>query len=305
MLERKVVVYSKQPSIVSSFIFSLLSLIPGILAFGRRNCNKVMLYLKSEEMYGLPFQVFNENSGLYLFCPVSELQDVKSYVLGTSDMVLLHTSEVKADAYINIDSKVFELKNKELSYLLNLSEYEKNFTKTILKSVSELKENNNWSCIEGVVEEGIDQYIGSNDYIRREFAEYYYQFIIMLSVSELICGTIDETKNEEELKAGRKRIHEVYYNITGNHYKDDIKYEEEKKSVKEKREMSSKEISIRTEMIEQILENYNLKFIRNWQQAINYSLWKVNHSPLLFSFSDFSSTLSYHHRCGSEDGDKL
>eukprot|EP00826_Nyctotherus_ovalis_P016228 TRINITY_DN14680_c0_g1_i2.p1 TRINITY_DN14680_c0_g1~~TRINITY_DN14680_c0_g1_i2.p1 ORF type:complete len:296 (-),score=70.04 TRINITY_DN14680_c0_g1_i2:41-928(-) len=280
MLERKVLVYSKKPSLASTFVLSLISLIPGLLAFGGKSLAnaKITSYLRSEEVYGLPFQFFNHNSYLQPLSTLSAakmLDKAKGYLIGTTNTALLHSPEVKADAYINVDSKAFKLKNTHLNYLFKPSECESTFTRQLLKSVSGLKKDSSWSCIEEAAEEGISQYVGSNDYVRKEVEGHLHRFCVMMSVAELVCGSIDEEKNEEEMRANRRKVREMYGKIVGTDVgEDELSCEEEKKEVKkfikeEKKEVTSKDISTRAEIISQVLQDYNLRFIKEWLETAN------------------------------------
>lgn len=302
MLERKVLVYSKKPSTVSTFVLSLISLIPGLLAFGGKSLTSVKIasYLKSEEMYGLPFQLFNHNSHLQPLSTLSEakaLDKAKGYLIGTTNILLLHSPEIKPDAYINVDSKAFELKSKHLRHLFKPSACESAFTRQLVNSVAGLKGDSSWSCIDEAAEEGISQYVGSNDYVRTEVEGYLRKFCAMMSVSELVCGSVDEGKNEEEMRASRRKVREVYEKIaaarTGN---DELNREEEKSknlqrdTKEERKEVTSKDINARAELISQVLQDYDLKFVKEWLETTNYQSWRLSHSPLLFAFSSFTST---------------
>ena len=157
MLERKIVIYSHQASIVSSFILSLCSLIPGLIAFGgtQFNSNKIKSYLKSQEMYGFPLQVYSNKIFLIPFFTLSDLDVLKGldgYTIGITNSIIFELPQVKADAYINIDERTFVLNNKLLEADIRSTGYEQGIIRNIVKSVeSRIKKKSeviNWSCIE-------------------------------------------------------------------------------------------------------------------------------------------------------------
>jgi hypothetical protein len=63
MLEGRIVVFSQVSSKVSSFVYSLIALIPGLIFFNNHNGGplplSVLKSLRFLNQYGLPLQVFN------------------------------------------------------------------------------------------------------------------------------------------------------------------------------------------------------------------------------------------------------
>lgn len=340
IMERKVIIYSHKASIVTGFILSLCSLIPGLLGFGgeQLSSKKVSSYLKSEEMYGLPLHIFNNKTYLIPLFTLNDLDllnELNGYLIGTTNMLILQLPHIKSDCIVNIDNLSISVENKKLESALKTTTYEQHFVKKLLKSIDnniigttrspkEYNENN-WSCLE-TMEEGIENYTGSNDFIRKKFAKYFHKFMINLTVAEFICRDfegIEDKKTEEIANENIKKLKEIFdglqLSVSEPHSKltkikpikpnseqissepqidshnleshepenpvlinkfDSIQEDEKHKEIpKEEKERMTK----------QILQNYNLKFIKEWQFTINYRMWQLIHSAKLFGFSDFLS----------------
>lgn len=319
ILERKIVIYSHTPSVVSGFVLAFCSLIPGLLGFGgtQFTSTKIKAYLKSEGMYGLPLQVYNHKTFLIPLFGLSDLdmlKDLNGYTIGTTNMLITQLPQIKIDLYINIDAKTFTLNNKALKPIVKLTGSESSFMKKLVKSVEGVKGGESWSCLENT-EEGAEQFTGSNDFIRREFRNFFHEFMVDLSVAELLCGNLEpasrgstssnlqklkelydglqsDVKKDFELKLPASKppptSEAVKAEATNASPKEDNKVENAKEEVKGKKEPLDEK---KVEMISQLLRNHNLKFLKEWQFTINYRLWQFLHSPMLFCFSDFSSRL--------------
>jgi len=296
LLERKILVYSRQESIVSAFILSLCSLVPGLLAFGGTHLNskKIEDYLKCQEMYGLPLQVYNSKTylmPLFTLNDLNLLKELNGYTIGTTNKLLLELPQIKADVYINIDEQSFILHNKALEPILKLTTYEQTFIGSIVKSIeSEMGkkyEVSNWSHIETNMDS--ERFSGSNDFVRGEFAKYFHKFMVDLSIAEYIYGDYEPTKVEENVEIQISKLKQMYDRLHMSNKKDAIPITEEVKSVKsnvgEKKQEIPKDKKEYT--INQILQNYNIKFLKEWQFAINYRLWQLFHSSKLFALSNF------------------
>ena len=333
ILERRIIIYSHTPSTVSSFILALCSLIPGLLAFGGTQLTsaKIKTYLKSQEMHGLPLQIYNHKTcliPLFTLDDLDYLKDLNGYTVGTTNMLIMQLPQVKADIYIDIDKGTFTYNNKNLKSISKLTTYESEFMKSLIKSIEETTKHKeiNWSCLEADMDEGSEQFAGSNDYIRREFTNFFYKFMINLSVAELICGNLEPIKKEADIKANLDKLKELYDQLQSNITVNPSFDEEEKiKDIKKDDETSNTTLSVssntesenipqsslkdiyskendeteekkeikddpkKMEMVKHTLSDYNFKFLKEWQFTINYRLWQFIHSSMLFCFSDFSS----------------
>jgi hypothetical protein len=326
ILERKIVIYSNTPSIVSGFVLALCSLLPGLLGFGGTQFTsmRIKAYLKSEGMYGLPLQVYNHKTFLIPLFGLNDLdvlKELNGYTIGTTNMLITQMPQIKSDLFINIDKKIFTLNNKTLKPIVKLTGHERDFIKRLVKLIEGTKSNISWSCLENT-EEGAEQFKGSNDFIRREFRNFFHELAVDMAVAEQWCGNLESAK-KGDAKTNLQKLQELYDGLQADVKKDfdfklptkskDISTEaegekvkteatctsitEENKVIEDIKEDVKEEIKKTSEsldqkklqMINQLLKNHNIKFLKEWQFTINYRLWQFIRSPMLFCFSDFSS----------------
>ena len=129
LLEKKILVFSTTSGNVCSFIYNLISLIPGQILFNFKKSISIMNYLRNLEMYGFPLKIFNENYKLFPLITLFDIDKIESkytnYLLGTTNQLILDTAinKKKYDLIINIDTekiipfynrKLKETKNKEI-----------------------------------------------------------------------------------------------------------------------------------------------------------------------------------------------
>lgn len=95
LYEKRVVVFAQTSSDASSFILSLLSLFPGLSAFGI--CSKpISRYLQSLREYSLPLRIFSSKNFLAISFHVQDFWKLSkftkneegSYLLGTTNKLL-------------------------------------------------------------------------------------------------------------------------------------------------------------------------------------------------------------------------
>ena len=65
LLEKKILVFSTVSGNVCSFIYNLISLIPGQILFNFKKSIPIINYLRNLEMYGFPLKIFNEKYKLF------------------------------------------------------------------------------------------------------------------------------------------------------------------------------------------------------------------------------------------------
>jgi hypothetical protein len=111
LLEKKILVFSTISGNVCSFIYNLISLIPGQILFNFQNSESISNYLKNLEMYGFPLKIFNENYKLFPLVTLFDIDKIESkytnYLLGTTNQLILDTAinKKKYDLVINIDTE--------------------------------------------------------------------------------------------------------------------------------------------------------------------------------------------------------
>lgn len=121
MLEGRIVIYSHISSRVSSFIYSLIALLPGCNFFKAEESIAVKKSLRFLKQFGLPLQVFasepeqeaDANSPSYrkgvalytLFAlpEVDKLDNENGFMLGTTNQLFLNFPKIKADIVVDLD----------------------------------------------------------------------------------------------------------------------------------------------------------------------------------------------------------
>ena len=127
LLEGRIVIYSHISSRVSSFIYSLVALLPGCLSFNANQSPAVKKSLRFFKQFGLPLHVFasepadqvmedssnkeNVRKGVALFPffalpEVERLDREKGYLLGTTNQLFLNFPKIKADLIVDLDKFV-------------------------------------------------------------------------------------------------------------------------------------------------------------------------------------------------------
>ena len=158
LLEKKILVFSTVSGNVCSFIYNLISLIPGQILFNFKNSVPIMNYLKNLEMYGFPLKIFNENYKLFPLVTLFDIDKIESkytnYLIGTTNQLILDTAinKKKYDLVINIDTekiipfinkKSKDNKNKEIKEpkdtkeMYEISKEEKNIYNSIKEKIKE------------------------------------------------------------------------------------------------------------------------------------------------------------------------
>ena len=120
LLQKKILVFSTISGNVCSFIYNLISLIPGQILFNFRNSKSILNYLRNLEMYGFPLKIFNEDYRLFPLVTLFDIDKIESkytnYLMGTTNQLILDSAinKKKFDLVINIDNeKILPFFNKK------------------------------------------------------------------------------------------------------------------------------------------------------------------------------------------------
>ena len=150
LLEKKILVFSTVSGNVCSFIYNLISLIPGQILFNFRKSVPIMNYLRNLEMYGFPLKIFNEKYRLFPLVTLFDIEKIEkkydNYLIGTTNQLILDTAinKKKYDLVINIDTeKIIPFLNKksketkESKEMYEISKEEKNIYNSIKEKMKE------------------------------------------------------------------------------------------------------------------------------------------------------------------------
>jgi len=193
-LEKKILIYSQNPSACSTFIHSLLALFPCLCHFKYQNKALNLLDNHYNE-YGLPLRFFHDQCPLIPYFSVQHLDHViplQGFLAGTSNPLIKTLPKVNWDILFDIDHNSMQFKNDSFKKLLALSKPEKEFIQEIVQNVKgkASSENLSWKNIEGEsIFSDVDMtYEGSDDWIRQRFYDYIKFFLSELEVFRFTCS---------------------------------------------------------------------------------------------------------------------
>ncbi|KAF8439214.1 transport protein Avl9-domain-containing protein [Terfezia claveryi] len=167
--------------------FSLLSLIPGLLGALEDCADPELNYYEGKlfkptsvktsdrksllTFMGMPLQIFGKGS---LFGPYTPLQQLdiladvgtKSYVVGSTNSLLLQQRDRYSDILINLDEHSVNITSSSLRTALYLTAADRRWIDSIVQAVAESWDENDPSRPNTM------GFVGSEDYIRLQFEEY-------------------------------------------------------------------------------------------------------------------------------------
>ena len=133
MLEGRIVVYSHIASRVSSFVYSLIALMPGCSFFKADNTEPVLQSLRFLKQFGFPLHIFASNSDdpdqkahvirhkgvafhpMFPLPEVDKLDDENGFLIGTTNQLFLMFPKIRADIIVDLDKNMIyspEIKGK-------------------------------------------------------------------------------------------------------------------------------------------------------------------------------------------------
>ena len=136
MLEGRIVIYSAVASRVSSFVYSLIALMPGCSFFKADGTQPVLQSLRFLKQFGFPLHIFASNPfdtklngpmiggkgvafhPMFALPEVDKLEEEKSFLIGTTNQLFLMFPKIKADIIVDLDKNQIyspEVKGKQLS----------------------------------------------------------------------------------------------------------------------------------------------------------------------------------------------
>ena len=205
-MEKKIVVYSHVSNKICSFILSLISLIPGNFLFNLNIGNSIKNYLNSINKLGLPLKVFNTEFKvfpLFTLFDFNMLEGLKGFLIGTTNQMILNHTKIKFDIAINLDSHKIMISNEIPEKLLKITKNEKNVYSVIYNKMKDhYNEDENWLINMNNYDSVFE---GSDDFIRNEFKNYFYEFIINFDLLIFLINNKEDTMNsiinEEDIEA--------------------------------------------------------------------------------------------------------
>ncbi|KAH7084413.1 LAlv9 family protein [Paraphoma chrysanthemicola] len=187
LLQRKVLFFGSHCERLCMMQFALISLIPGLIRhlqdsadpkFNSYEENLVMpTSLKTSERasllayMGLPLQLFGKGSLFGPYTPLQQLdmladQDTKSYIVGSTNSLLLQQRDRYSDILINLDDHTVNITSSSLRQASILSTPDRRWIDFLTQTVLDTWDESNPSRPKD------HGYAGSEEFIRMQFEEY-------------------------------------------------------------------------------------------------------------------------------------
>jgi hypothetical protein len=189
--------------------FSLISLIPTLVRHLRDCADPRMDYyathaekptsLKTSERasllayMGIPLQIFGKGSLFGPYTPLQQLdtladQDTKSYVVGSTNQLLLQQKDRYADILVNLDDNTINIHSPSLRNALALSTADRRWIDFLTQSVHDTWDENNPSRPKDM------GYAGSEEFIRLQFEEYLLSLLSASKYSRFVSSHKGDSK---------------------------------------------------------------------------------------------------------------
>jgi len=147
--------------------------------------------------YGLPLILYDSESSLYpLFTlyDFSNIESKKTFLIGTTNQMVINHGKIKYDCVVNLDTNKITVTNDIPEKAIKMSKIEKELFKNIYNKVKENfdEKNEDWMVNINVFEPNFE---GSDDFIRNEMKNYFYDYLINLSLAINVINETNDDKN--------------------------------------------------------------------------------------------------------------
>jgi hypothetical protein len=148
-------------------------------------------------MMGLPLRVYDSEAKIYpLFSlyDFNEIENTKTFMIGTTNQMVVTNAKLKFDCVVNIDTQKITFAHEVTEKTIKMSKEEKYTYHSILNKVKNNfdDKNENWMLNMNSFEPNFE---GSDDYIRNEIKNYFYDFFIDLSLAIQVANSTNDDKN--------------------------------------------------------------------------------------------------------------
>ncbi|KAJ3306091.1 Unconventional myosin-Ie, partial [Blyttiomyces sp. JEL0837] len=262
LLEKRVLFYGQKVERLSSYQYSLVSLVPDLLRCLQDVGSPVLSYTQlasssptspnnpSEShvakyrRLGLPLHIFAEGAFFQPYIPLQQIdvlmsEKTKSFLVGTSNAIFTHNKACAIDVIVNADTGNLEIADSALTSALSLTSADKRFIDEITKTVQStwsqegnntgtLSPTNNMNEDDSLLNQQIE-FEGSDEDIRSRFEVY------LFSMLAAVKNALNPPENPNPPPVTT-----------------------ESPLVKQPKE---------------VLADFNANWIKMWQQTQNYKLW--------------------------------
>lgn len=142
---------------------------------------------------GLPLQIFGKGSLFGPYTPLQLLdtladQDTKSYLVGSTNQLLLQQKDRYADVLVNLDDNTINIFSPSLRSALALSTADRRWMDFLTQAVSDTWDESNPSRPKDM------GYAGSEEFIRLQFEEYSLSLLSSVKYSQYVAEHKDDAK---------------------------------------------------------------------------------------------------------------
>ncbi|KAL4915076.1 transport protein Avl9-domain-containing protein [Aspergillus aurantiobrunneus] len=225
LLQPKMLFFGSRCERLCMIQFSLVSLIPGLMSY-LQDCADPSFdtYAQTVEKptslktsdrssllayMGLPLQIFGKGSMFGPYTPLQQLdlladEGTKSYVVGSTNSLLLQQKDRYSDILINLDEDTINITSPSLRNALSLSVADRRWIDAITQIVSET-----WDEAHPR-QPKTHGYVGSEEFIRLQFEEYLLALLSCMKYHEELNSCLTDEPGR------RSRAQLDSYNIEGN-----------------------------------------------------------------------------------------
>ncbi|KAI9193197.1 transport protein Avl9-domain-containing protein [Polychytrium aggregatum] len=253
LLEKRILFFGQRVEKLSSYQYSLVSLIPDLLrhlddvgspllgnapdaghhvdskpsALTKKLTELEDLHLAKLKNFGLPLRVFGKGCFFQPYIPLQQIDvlmspETKSFLVGTSNAIFTHHKACAIHAVVNVDTGNIEITDPALNAALALTPPDRRFIDEIAKSVT-----NTWNT-EDPASGNTIEFGGSDDDLRARFELYLQTLCVSMRASLEPNSSLSVSPTGGANKAPPKDY----------------------------------------------ISDYNINFIRMWQTTTNYKLWE-------------------------------
>ncbi|KAH9480710.1 Late secretory pathway protein avl9 [Psilocybe cubensis] len=184
MLQKRIMFYGYPVEKLCTYQYSLVSLLPGLLqtlddcgspplaarapTLSRPTSLRTSDHKSMMAYMGLPLDIFGKNAFFQPYLPLQQLdmiKDTPSWLCGCTNSII--TQQPDIDLLVNTDTGVFEFRDPKLERSAGLTPADRKWMDDILTDVNE-----NWRSDALSNATGMQQFKGSDDYLRAKFEEY-------------------------------------------------------------------------------------------------------------------------------------
>lgn len=140
-----------------------------------------------------------------------KIESTDSFLIGTTNQIILNNNKLKHDCLINLDTVKIQFNINEK--LIKWSKYEKKIYSNLVDAVKPFPdyEKESWMINMEIKETQSSRYEGSDDFIRNEFKQYFFNLAIIIDLSiklakeeieysQIDQGKIENDKDKREIK---------------------------------------------------------------------------------------------------------